>query len=279
MTLKRNILIFNLLLFPVIVFSQSVQDTLQVRKISWESRIISDGVVVRSANTNLFNSVQAIYLVDIDTARADFEFGVAIPDSVMTTSVYAGELGVLAAINGTFFNMKEGYNVHYVRMNDSVAAVTDEKEYGIRATGMFATTGELVDISFWNREIEEKNEISAEDVIVSGPLLIDENTDLTLQEINFNTHRHPRSLVGATDDGHILFVVVDGRQPGYAEGMSLFELRSLARMLGCTDALNLDGGGSSTLYVAGEGFSGVVNKPSGKAERPVPSILYVRTID
>ena len=71
-------------------------------------------------------------------------------------------------------------------------------------------------------------------------------------------------------------MAVDGRQPGYAEGMSLFELRQLAHSLGCTDALNLDGGGSTTLVIAGEDANGVVNRPSGTVERPVPSILFVK---
>jgi len=61
--------------------------------------------------------------------------------------------------------------------------------------------------------------------------------------------------------------------------MSLFELRQLARSLGCTEILNLDGGGSTTLYVKGEGVSGVVNKPSGRAERPVPSIVFLKKIE
>ena len=74
-------------------------------------------------------------------------------------------------------------------------------------------------------------------------------------------------------------MVVDGRQSGYADGMSLFELRALAHGLGCTDALNLDGGGSTTMVIAGEGSDGVVNRPSGKVQRPVPSILFVRHAD
>jgi exopolysaccharide biosynthesis protein len=274
--MTRNFLISSVLLISPLLPGQSLPDSLAVPEISWECKAIARGVLLKSVETQLFNSFQAIYVVDIDTTMAEFEFGVAGADSTLITSLFAPQAEALAAINGTFFNIKEEYNVHYVRVDDSVIAVTDEKEFGVRATGIFTSTGEEVDIASWGPEQEDATVMKAEDAIVSGPLLIDDGADLSLEMIGFNTHRHPRSLVGATPDGHILFVVVDGRQPGYAEGMSLFELRSLAWSLGCTDALNLDGGGSSTLYVAGEGSNGVVNRPSGKDERPVPSILFIR---
>lgn len=276
-------------------------------EIEWNSRTITEGVVLKWVQGKLFDSDQAIYIVETDTTAGRFEFGVAAGDRRFVTSDYAAGEGVLAAINGTFFNMQEGYNVHYVRVNDSVVAVTDENEYGIRATGVFTANGEMVDISAWGPEKEDAGVVKAEDAIVSGPLLTDNGKDIFLDSINFNKNRHPRSLVGITGGGHVLFIAVDGRQPGYAEGMSLFELKELALSLGCTDILNLDGGGSTTLYVKGDtastrsdslnksdenasggtdpitgenGFAaGVVNRPSGKVERPVPSIVFVKKIE
>jgi len=80
----------------------------------------------------------------------------------------------------------------------------------------------------------------------------------------FAETKHPRTAVGLKSDA-LLFVVVDGRQPGYSEGMTLFELAEFLRNAGCTDALNLDGGGSTTLWVRGA----VVNRPSDGRERPI----------
>jgi hypothetical protein len=73
--------------------------------------------------------------------------------------------------------------------------------------------------------------------------------------------RHPRTLVGRTAAGDVLLVTVDGRQPGYSTGMTLAEAADLMRSLGTVDALNLDGGGSTTFVVAGD----VVNRPSDRA--------------
>ena len=83
--------------------------------------------------------------------------------------------------------------------------------------------------------------------------------------------RHPRTGVGYTDDGHVLFVTVDGRRPKRSVGMTPREFGRLFIRLGASYALNLDGGGSTTMVVNGE----VVNKPSDGSERLVSSALVL----
>lgn len=88
----------------------------------------------------------------------------------------------------------------------------------------------------------------------------------------FAETRHPRTMIGAAADGTIWLVTVDGRQPKLSAGMTLAELQSLARRLGLTDALNLDGGGSTTMWAQGA----VVNSPSDAAgPRRVSDALLV----
>jgi hypothetical protein len=83
--------------------------------------------------------------------------------------------------------------------------------------------------------------------------------------------RHPRTGVGLTKDGKVLLVTVDGRKPRHSVGMTLMAFAKLFKSLGATWALNLDGGGSTTMVVRGR----VVNKPSDGRERPVGSALLV----
>ena len=83
--------------------------------------------------------------------------------------------------------------------------------------------------------------------------------------------RHPRSGVGLTKDGKVLFVTVDGRRPRHSVGMKLPAFAKLFKSLGAAWALNLDGGGSTTMVVRGK----VVNRPSDRRERPVGSALLV----
>ncbi len=82
--------------------------------------------------------------------------------------------------------------------------------------------------------------------------------------------RHPRSAFG-WNATHYFFVQVDGRQPTYSMGMSLPELAGYFVQLGCDYAMNLDGGGSCTTWVAGK----IVNNPSSKKERPSANALVL----
>ncbi len=89
---------------------------------------------------------------------------------------------------------------------------------------------------------------------------------------DFDTTRHPRTAVGIDARGNWIFVVVDGRQPGRSIGMDLYELTDLMLSLGCRYAINLDGGGSTTMYLNGS----VVNSPSDvSGERPVADALMI----
>jgi len=108
-----------------------------------------------------------------------------------------------------------------------------------------------------------------------GPRLLDKGKIPCLQDDEgfgkgFVTHRHPRTALGMRPDGTLVLVVVDGRQPCWSIGLSLPDLARLMRdELGCTDAVNLDGGGSTTFYLDGK----VVNQPSDGHLRPVSNGL------
>ena len=75
--------------------------------------------------------------------------------------------------------------------------------------------------------------------------------------------RHPRTAVGASSNGRVLYLVaVDGRQEGYSEGVDLAELGELMGLLGATEAMNLDGGGTTSMAIEGEdGEPRLVNRP------------------
>ena len=90
--------------------------------------------------------------------------------------------------------------------------------------------------------------------------------------------RHPRMAVGLDATGRRLFlVVVDGRKPKTAVGMSFDELAAECVRLGCRQALNLDGGGSSLLAVrdAVTGQFHILNQPTDGHERPVANVLGI----
>ena len=84
--------------------------------------------------------------------------------------------------------------------------------------------------------------------------------------------RNPRTTFGTKSDGTLVLVTVDGRQPKKSVGMSIEELSALMIDLGCTEAINLDGGGSTTMVIKNH----IVNSPSDAAgERPVSDALLI----
>lgn len=82
--------------------------------------------------------------------------------------------------------------------------------------------------------------------------------------------RHPRTAIGFNDH-HLFLVAVDGRQRELSVGVSFVELASLLQQIGCTDALNLDGGGSTTFWLNGK----VMNSPSDRRERSIANGLVI----
>jgi len=83
--------------------------------------------------------------------------------------------------------------------------------------------------------------------------------------------RHPRTGIGITRKGKVLMVVVDGRQKKWSKGMTLVRFAKEMKKLGAAFAMNLDGGGSSTMVVGEK----IVNRPSGGKQRPVSSAVLV----
>ena len=116
-----------------------------------------------------------------------------------------------------------------------------------------------------------------EDIISGVPQLIKNGKiEITWQQEKsskeFVETRHPRTAVARLKDGKFLMVTVDGRQAGYSVGMNLSELAAFLLELGATDAMNLDGGGSTTMFLDGK----IVNKPSDKeGERSVSDVILV----
>ena len=93
---------------------------------------------------------------------------------------------------------------------------------------------------------------------------------------------HPRSALGLTADQRMILATVDGRQAGWSDGVTLPDLAELMIERGAVSAINLDGGGSTTLAIHRAGTSGpaVVNRPSDGSERPVTnSILVISSSD
>jgi len=116
--------------------------------------------------------------------------------------------------------------------------------------------------------------------IGGGPVLIHkQKIRVTNKEeqmfVNGENDRHPRTAMGYTRNRKLVILVVQGRFPGEAEGVTLQEEAEILLNLGCVEALNLDGGGSSSMVINGK----LTIKPSDKGfERPVPGVFLIKKI-
>ncbi len=111
-----------------------------------------------------------------------------------------------------------------------------------------------------------------------GPVLV-QNGQIKItneEEIKFTgkaiNDKHPRTCMGYTNDGYLIIMVIQGRFPGIAEGATLEQEAKLLINLGCVEALNLDGGGSSCMLVNGKE---TIKTSDKEGERPVPSVFII----
>lgn len=114
-------------------------------------------------------------------------------------------------------------------------------------------------------------------VVGGGPVLVHNgHIRVTNEEeglfIKGEKDLHPRSAIGYTRDGRIIVLAVQGRTPGKAAGVTLAQEAKIFLDLGCYEALNLDGGGSSCLLVNGRE---TIHPSDKEGERPVPSVFII----
>lgn len=110
-------------------------------------------------------------------------------------------------------------------------------------------------------------------IISGGPYLVRNGevyVDMTAQKLSAIGGRNPRTAIGYTKDNHLIMMTADGRE-GASIGLTLMELASLMKEFGCVNAMNLDGGGSTVMYVNGS----VVNKPAVQGGIPLSHTLTI----
>jgi hypothetical protein len=88
--------------------------------------------------------------------------------------------------------------------------------------------------------------------------------------------KHPRTAMGYTADGKLIILVVQGRTPGIADGVTLPQLAKILKDLGCIEALNLDGGGSSCLLINGKE---TITPSDKEGQRAVPAVFIIQEIN
>lgn len=239
------------------------------------------------------NPAQQIYVLRIDLSDPNVDVRVSQggldPDgmgefqtTLQTPTVIAERERFDIAINGDFFAARqtkdvEGAQSGYVTGKWAKAigpAVTDGYLWAPASESRAAL---IFDAQKHPRILSVKDVPPDAYQVVAGSHIIVHEGQISVDATSgFSRTRHPRSAVGFDRNGKTLvLVVVDGRRPNEATGMSLPELAELMKQLGCHEALNLDGGGSSELVLRHpqSGELQVLNRPSDGRERAVANVL------
>ena len=256
--------------------SANTNDTITIDDWNYQSSSISISIEEYSSGSGtnaLTYFVADVILSDatqLTNAFADNQFGRNI---IAPTSQIAEENDAIFAINGDY--------------------------YGFRSDGIIIRNGVIyrdvparIGLAFYSdgsMQIYDETQTSAQELLEAGvwntfsfgPALLEDNVinDFASEieiDTNFGNHsiqgNQPRTGIGIIDTNHYVFIVVDGRSRGYSMGVTMTEFAEMFKELGCTDAYNLDGGGSSTMYFMGR----VVNNPLGNnKERGTSDILFI----
>ncbi|MCI2228042.1 phosphodiester glycosidase family protein [Polaribacter sp. MSW13] len=235
--------------------------------------------IIQIKTDTLFKSNQIINLLVLDKEYFN-KFKIQFSHNnleLKTTSSFAKSKNALAGINGGFFNMDDGGSVTYFEVNDTVISRkrSDELKWAVTDSLM---NGAIVlekdfDIILQPANSEQYYETSKKEaaVLITGPLLLLNSKETKLPLMEFVKKRHPRTCLCETKES-IIFITIDGRNE-HAEGMNLYETQKFLQNLGCVDAINLDGGGSTTMWTQNKG---IINNPSDiNGERPVSNVLLI----
>jgi len=223
---------------------------------------------IREYNTDIY--VADVVVSDVaylKTALAKNTYGRNIKE---TTSDMADEHDAILAINGDYYGFRNaGFVIRNGVLYRTTARRGTNEALVINADGSF----EIIDEG--SSDAQTLYDEGALQIFTFGPSLIkDGEVSVTSRsEVSQSMRSNPRTAIGIIDKLHYIFVVSDGRTSQSA-GLSLLELAEVMQEYGCTEAYNLDGGGSATMVFNGE----VINNPTdGRSygERKVSDIIYI----
>ena len=309
--MKKLFLILALLGLSSGLWADNKADSVAFENAQWQKTDLGIGAVAMSAQVPMFNSMQNICVVKYPVKK----FKTEILHRPGTTAGKPSEIGkaekAVFAVNAGYFHMKQRIPSVYFRTGKEVHGFShptelyranalmgfkDKKGRKVEITPATDTTKYAQVSKGWKQAMASGPLLILDDEIVV-PVLMGNQTDganvaamikeqkegykhrTHYSSAQFYDKRHPRAAFGIDADGYAYLVVIDGRFPGKADGASIFETAYICHLLGMTDAINLDGGGSTTLWTE---KTGVINYPCDnkkfdhEGERTVPNLIIVK---
>lgn len=277
--------VFKVILFLVLAESTSLNAQITgFCRIKWDREKVAPGLIWKSTHTVLNDSVpQNINILKVNLKKRKIAiYYNPVQNSAVSKQVSGTD--AIAAVNGSFFDMRNGGSVTYIRTAGRIAD-TDTANKWLRNSNINGAllirsgTRIFIEKAMPNSWYDAHTEY--EDVLLTGPLMVKSGNKLVLPKTPLAINKHPRTAIGIRNNRRVILLTLDGRT-NEAFGMTIGELADLMKLLRCRDAVNLDGGGSTTMWINGKPFNGIVNMPcdNGKfdheGERASSDIIVIR---
>ena len=257
-------------------------------KTNWTTDTIANGIIYYNfaAKDEVSDASQIVNVLELDLTNPDYTLALRYVPECSTLSELAKSAGAIAGMNA-------GYEQEAIYLKaentvfSEVALAPDHLRFWKHEGAVCWSNNE--DIGIWFAGKDGVDAIACykadthRNLIASAPMLVDNyvpcrvsfvDAAYTPEQLNGldyedkNRHqgvRHPRTAIALTEDRDLLLITVDGRRSGQAEGMNAKELTGfIVKYFSPQYALNMDGGGSTTMYVIGRGdnVTNVVNYPT-----------------
>jgi len=277
-TTLRSLLLSAILLVAFLASATASDHLPSLSDPAWEHRELAQGVrLLERTFDDLFDASQIVKIlhIDLNDPSVKVRFAASHPTRARKAPLpdFVPATGAIAAINGGYSGGGRGgplsTNSGIFKIDGEVRPFqrqeTEEFHFvggaalGIDAEGRWHFRNRPGDT--WPEDWPEVQHAlaGAHRLIEEGETHPSITRNLTPREERHAARRHPRTAVGLRADNTAVLLTVDGRHPGKSEGMTLEELAQFMKELGCVEALNLDGGGSTTLWLRNRG---VINYPT-----------------
>jgi len=242
--------------------------------ITWTTMLLATNLIYSQSSDKM------IHIVEFGSTQ--YESYIGVTPKKYTVEKFGEKVDALVAINGGY----HGFNSPEQRGPITKLQIDDQVIVQYNNLTILAQNGlgqqhvdSILSIDASRHDLSIGH-VESSSYIYSGPLLL-QNGIKTNVDSKWGNVRNPRTVVCTRDD-RVLFIIVDGRRQGEGVmGMTLTEVQSLLVDIQCENAINMDGGGSTTMYIKGLGIVNTPRSSDGRGNyttiaRSVSSIIYIK---
>lgn len=260
-------------------------DQSKIATYDWTTHTAKPGVIYKTGEFNLFGAtLRRIYVLDLALDEVN-TLGIGFSTTNASTAAMCNDYNAVAGINAGYFPMSGAVDKDpYIRINGNTVQDGHLNVNPIFTNSALVIHNNVAAIRKFTTGGRNQNQVAAaipaaqaQNMIVCGPMLITSGVIENLDMSNpHNSSQTSRTGLGVTADGKRVFMVVVDTG-GSVKGVSTLQMAKILQALGALNAMNFDGGGSSTMFVKGQGDNGRVNFPNGgTTQRLVRSVIYVK---